>query len=898
MAETTGPVPIQRLDYQPPDYLVDAVDLIFDLRDDGATVTSRLAMRRNPDTGGGGAPLVLDGQQLELDSIHLDGEPLADNRYTLAPGSLTVAEVPDTFMLDVVTRIDPHTNTSLEGLFVSGGNFFTQCEAEGFRRITYFPDRPDVMARYTTTIVADAARFPVLLSNGNRIDGGTLDNGRHWAKWEDPFPKPSYLFALVAGALESLDDRFTTASGRVVTLRVFVRPEDLDKCQHAMESLKRSMRWDEEVYGLEYDLDTFMIVAVSDFTMGAMENKGLNIFNTAYVLAKPETATDTDYRLIEGVVAHEYFHNWTGNRVTCRDWFQLSLKEGLTVFRDQQFSADMGGDAVKRIIDVRRLRATQFTEDSGPMAHPVRPESYIEINNFYTATVYQKGAEVVRMIHTLLGPERYRAGIDLYLSRHDGQAVTIEDFVSAMEDAGEIDLGQFRLWYSQAGTPEIAIEDSFNPDDGLYSLTVRQTSPATPGQDRKLPLHIPLALGFLDDDGRPLPVHLEGEDTDPVATPAPAGGIAASGIGDETRVVELKEAQRTFRFAGLSQRPVPSLLRGFSAPVALRGQPRDRLLFLFRHDVDPFARWDAGQQLATQLLLDGIVDEGGAGAIPLDRAFIDAFAATLTDESLDPAFRAEALSIPGEAFLADQLTTVDFEVIHRVRKTALRSIATALHDPLIETYRANGDDGPYRIDPVSVGRRALKSVCLETLAAGEDVEEAVRLADRQFHDAGNMTDMLAALSVLSHLDRPERSAALASFYDRWHDDALVMDKWFGLQARSLLPDTLDRVRALTDHAAFDWTNPNRVRSLIGAFAVGNPVRFHRPDGAGFAFLADGVVRLDRINPQLGARLVMPLGRWRRHPPAVQDKMKDALRKILATPNISPDSYEIASKSLA
>ncbi len=590
--DVAPPRPVRLAEYRPPAFLIDTVDLVFELEDSDTRVKSRLRIKRNPESFDRSAALHLDGEELALVSVALDGEPLGPNRYELpAEGGLIVADVPDAFMLDIETRISPETNTALSGLYMSGGNFCTQCEPEGFRRITYFADRPDVMARYTTKIIADKGRFPVLLSNGNPVERGEMGDGRHWAKWVDPHPKPSYLFALVAGDLVAVPDRFTTRSGKEVALAIWVRRGDEDKCGHAMASLKKAMRWDEDVFGLEYDLDVFNIVAVSDFNMGAMENKGLNIFNTRYVLAKPDTATDTDYQNIEAVIAHEYFHNWTGNRVTCRDWFQLSLKEGLTVFRDQEFSADQGSRAVRRIAEVRTLRAIQFPEDDGPLAHPVRPDSYIRIDNFYTPTVYNKGAELVRMIHTLIGKEGFRRGMDLYIRRHDNHAATIEDFVAAMQDAGGVDLGQFKRWYEQAGTPEITIEDRWDPVARSYELTAQQKVPPTPGQPNKLPMLIPLAMGLIGPEGGELPTRLEDE--------------AAGRTG--TRVLPLADLHQSFRFVDVPAPPVPSLLRGFSAPVKLKDVPLDRLKFLAVHDTEPFARWEAGQQVATKLLLDRIV---------------------------------------------------------------------------------------------------------------------------------------------------------------------------------------------------------------------------------------------------------------------------------------------------
>src|SRR5215831_5181799 len=866
--DVTPPQPVRLADYRPPAFLIDAVDLVFDLDGKDTRVKSRLAIRRNPAASDTAAPLHLDGEDLTLVSLALNGEPLGDNRYQLpAGGGLIITDVPDAFTLDVETRIAPEDNTQLSGLYMSGGNFCTQCEPEGFRRITYFIDRPHVMARYTTTIVADKSGFPVLLSNGNPVEHGESGNGRHWAKWVDPHPKPSYLFALVAGDLIPVRDRFTTRSGKAVALAIWVRGGDEDKCGHAMASLKKAMRWDEEVFGLEYDLDVFNIVAVSDFNMGAMENKGLNIFNTRYVLAKPETATDTDYQNIEAVIAHEYFHNWTGNRVTCRDWFQLSLKEGLTVFRDQEFSADQGSRAVRRIGDVRSLRAMQFPEDDGPLAHPVRPDSYIRIDNFYTPTVYNKGAELVRMIHTLLGRDGFRRGMDLYIRRHDNQAVTIEDFVSAMQDASGVDLGQFKLWYEQAGTPEITIEDRWDPAARCYELTAEQKIPPTPGQPEKSPMLIPLAMGLLASDGTELPTRLEGE----------------TEIRNGTRVITLAEPRETFRFVDVPAPPVPSLLRGFSAPVKLKDVPLERLKFLAINEPEPFARWEAGQQVATRVLLEGIrACRSGAKPPPLDPDLVAAMRRTLADADIDPAFAAEALILPSEAFLADQLEVVDVDAIHTARETARVEIGRALSMELASAYVALADSGPYQVDGPAIGRRALRNTCLGYLAAA-DAEKGAALTKAQFDARANMTDVLAALTVLADLDRPERPAALARFYATWSRDDLVIDKWFALQARSSLPGTVHRVRQLTLHPAFERKNPNRVRALVGAFVQGNQFRFHDASGVGYVFLADEVITLDPINPTTAARLVQPLGTWRRHNTARQELMRQQLERILAMP---------------
>src|SRR6516162_6880366 len=687
-SDVNPPQPVRLADYRPPAFLIDTVDLVFDLNGSNARVKSRLGMRRNPAAFDPTAPLQLDGEALALVSLALDGQPLGDNRYQLpAGGGLILTDVPDAFTLDVETRIAPEDNTQLSGLYMSGGNFCTQCEPEGFRRITYFIDRPDVMARYTTTIVADKSRFPVLLLNGNPVEHGESGNGRHWEKWVDPHPKPSYLFALVAGDLIPVRDCFTTRSGKAVALAIWVRRGDEDKCAHAMASLKKAMRWEEEVFGLEYDLDVFNIVAVSDFNMGAMENKGLNIFNTRYVLAKPETATDTDFENIESVIAHEYFHNWTGNRVTCRDWFQLSLKEGLTVFRDQQFSADQGSAAVRRIAEVRTLRAAQFPEDDGPLAHPVRPQSYLRIDNFYTATVYNKGAELVRMIHTLLGPDGFRRGMDLYIRRHDNHAATIEDFIAAMQDASGVDLGRFRLWYEQAGTPEIAVAERWDAEAGVYELDIAQKLPPTPGQPEKSPMPIPLAMGLLAPDGAELPTRLDGE--------------AESRVG--TRILTLGEAEQRYRFVGLGVRPVPSLLRGFSAPIRLTGVPLDRLKFLAIHEPEPFARWEAGQQAATCILLDGVAAYRRGAMPPLDADLTAAMRRTLAGADRDPAFAAEALGLPSEAFLADQLAIADVDAVHAVREAARAAIGRALRAEFAAAYKRLADRGPYSIDAIAIG---------------------------------------------------------------------------------------------------------------------------------------------------------------------------------------------------
>jgi aminopeptidase N len=776
--------------------------------------------------------------------------------------------MPDTAVLEIETQIAPKDNTELSGLYTSNGSYFTQCEAEGFRRITYFPDRPDVMSRFTVSITADKARVPVMLSNGNPSAVEDAGSGRHRITWTDPHPKPSYLFALVAGDLVAVKDSFTTRSGRNVELGIWVRRGDEDRCAHAMRSLKTSMKWDEDVFGLEYDLDVFNIAAVSDFNMGAMENKGLNVFNTKYVLAKPETATDTDYQGIETVIAHEYFHNWTGNRVTCRDWFQLSLKEGLTVYRDQEFSADQGSRVVKRIGDVRALRGAQFREDAGPLAHPVQPDHYITIDNFYTATVYNKGAEVIRMMATIIGREAFRRGMDLYFQRHDNHAVTINDFAQAMQDASGVDLMAFRRWYHQAGTPQVTAAATHDAAARRYTLTLKQHTAPTPGEPEKQPLVIPVVMGLLDDGGHEI----------------------------ASRTLLLSEPEQSFVFDGIDRPPVPSLLRRFSAPVKLSGLPLAQLQFLAAHDTDPFVRWESGQQYATQLLLDMAAAWRRGETVPLATGLIEALAATLRAGDADPAFAAEALMLPSESFLADQMAVVDVDAIHAVRSMARIAVGTALAAELRATYDRLTDTGPYRIDGDSIGRRALRNACLAYLAADGNASGVAR-AKAQFDASQNMTDVLAAMATLSAIDCAERRAVLDAFHARWRGDDLVLDKWFAIQAMSPLPDTLDAVRALSRHADFDLRNPNRMRALIASFASGNQVRFHDASGAGYRFLSDIIITLDPMNSQVAARLVPPLGQWRRFDEARQALMKQELQRILDTPNLSKGTFEMASRSL-
>jgi aminopeptidase N len=868
-------------DYQPPAYLIDETHLDFQLDEEQTLVDTRLKLRRNP----AAQPvdvLELDGAELELVVIEIDGEPLAESAYTLTEDKLHLLSPPEQFELRCVTRIAPQNNTSLEGLYKSRTMFCTQCEAEGFRKITYYLDRPDVMSVFTVRVEADAERYPVLLSNGNLVDSGNTrtgrhGNGRHWTTWNDPFPKPSYLFALVAGELEQVTDSFTTASGREVALHIFVEAKDLDKCDHAMRSLKNSMRWDEDVFGREYDLDVFNIVAVDDFNMGAMENKSLNIFNTSCVLAHPDTTTDQAFQRVEAVVAHEYFHNWSGNRVTCRDWFQLSLKEGFTVFRDAEFSADMGSRTVKRVEDAGVLRSIQFAEDAGPMAHPVRPDSYIEISNFYTVTIYEKGAEVVRMIHTLLGPEDFRRGSDLYFERHDGQAVTCEDFVAAMEAASGRDLTQFRRWYSQAGTPELTVSDDWDEASGSYTLTVSQHCPPTPGQPDKEPFLIPLKMGLLGDAGS-LRLQLAGEADD------------VESEDNTSRVLELTERSQQFTFTGLPERPVPSLLRGFSAPVKLHyPYTREQLAFIMSRDSDGFSRWDASQQLAIQ-----VITEAQAGDV--DPLLLGAFGDLLADETLDPAMVAEALRMPGENYLADLAQVVDVEAIHRGRHKVRHAIGTQLRELLTRRYHGLASTDPYQSDSEQVAARSLRNSCLAYLALAD--EAGVQLALAQYREAGNMTDRQAALTTVVNCgSESQRAELLEDFYNTWQHESLVVNQWFQVQALCAQPGNLERVRALMEHPAFSMRNPNKVRALVGAFCSANPINFHRADGGGYQLLVDVVSELNNSNPQIASRLLTPLTRWRRYGER-SEQMREALETIAALPSLSKDVFEVVTKSLA
>ncbi len=876
-----APAMVYLKDYAPPVFLISTVELDLDLKSDFARVTATLAIHRNPKSADLKAPLILDGDELELESVALDGMQLSTTAYAVDAKHLTIVAVPDQFTLKTVCKIRPEQNTKLMGLYASKDGYFTQCEAEGFRRITYFIDRPDVMARYSVTIHADKVRYPVLLSNGNLMADGDEPANRHWARWQDPFPKPSYLFAMVAAKLDKREDSFVTASGRTARLQIYVEPGKLDQCGFAMRALKKAMKWDEDVFGLELDLDQYMIVAVGDFNMGAMENKGVNIFNTKYVLARPDIATDSDFMYIDRVVAHEYFHNWTGNRVTCRDWFQLSLKEGLTVFRDQEFGADVYSRALARIQEVRNLRAAQFPEDAGPMAHPVRPQSYMEISNFYTATVYEKGAEVVRMIHTLIGRESFRKGMDLYFQRFDGQAVTTDDFVQAMQDASGVDLTQFKRWYDQAGTPVVEVSGAYDAQAKHYTLTAKQSCPPTPGQPEKLPFHIPFAVGLAGADGKEMPLQLEGE----------------SQALSTTRVLSLRLPEERFVFVGVPARPVPSLLRGFSAPVILKyAYSTDELTHLLGRDSDAFNRWEAGQRLALEILVRGIPASQAGKSPVFPDSFVAAFARVLTDARNDPAFAAEALSLPSEGYIAEQVEVVDPDAIHRVRVELRRHLARSLRKELLDAYSAQRVTGPYSPDAGSAARRALRNLCLSYLMELDDARMR-SLTMEQFDGADNMTDAMAALSTLANYECPERRDALDRFYVRWKAEPLVVDKWLGVQATSRLAGTLVEVMRLMSHEAFNIRNPNKVYALIGGFRS-NQVRFHAADGAGYRFLADQVIALDALNPTVAARMARGFDRWRKFDSGRQVHAKAALERIRDTRGLSTDTLEVVSRALA
>ena len=883
-------------DYRPPPFTIETTDLHFDLYEDHACVVSKLLFKRSG--GSDVTSLRLHGQLLKLEKIFINGQLVNSDQYIQDDESLTVPALDGLlgasfgeFLFECHTRIEPQKNTALEGLYKSKKMFCTQCEAEGFRRITYYLDRPDVMSIFTTTVAAEKAKYPVLLSNGNKLASGDVDGApdRHWVTWEDPFKKPSYLFALVAGDLLSLDDTFVTCSDREIELRIFVEEKDIDKCDHAMLSLKNSMRWDEEVYGREYDLDIFMIVAVDDFNMGAMENKGLNVFNTSCVLASPQTTTDFSFQRVEAVVAHEYFHNWSGNRVTCRDWFQLSLKEGFTVYRDSEFSADMGSRTVKRIEDVSFLQTVQFAEDGGPMAHSVRPDSYMEISNFYTVTIYEKGAEVVRMIALLLGPEKFRAGSDLYFDRHDGQAVTTEDFVKAMEDASGIDLGQFRNWYYQAGTPVISIQSEFDADNKRYTLHVSQSCPDTPGQSNKKPLTVPLRLGLLGSDGKDLPLRLLVDD---------------ASTSETDRVLSVTQEEQQFVFEGLESEPIPSLLRGFSAPVRLLyDYSRADLLFLMVNDSDGFNRWNASQLLTIGLIEELQSDLAAGRDLALPQSLVDAYAGVLdsmlSDPSVDKAMVAQLLSLPTVGFLIERADVADVESIHLVREFLLNGLAARFYSSFLDVYTNNTVNAEYAADAESIARRSLRNLALSYLIRS-DMDEAVTLAQHQFVQASNMTDQLSGLRCLvnngARVAVELKRDALASFYKQWSHEPLVVDQWFVVQAVCQLPGSLAQVKQLLQHADFDIRNPNKVRSLIGAFCGQNHVGFHDASGEGYEFLADQVLVLDKLNPQIASRLLMPLTRWKKFSAKRQGLMQAQLRRIKAQEELSKDLFEIVEKS--
>ncbi|KAM6551825.1 hypothetical protein CsatB_001633 [Cannabis sativa] len=888
-SEMDAPKEIFLKDYKKPDYYFDTVDLKFTLGEEKTIVSSKITVL--PRVEGSSSPLVLDGQDLKLLSVKINGKELKEDEYQVDSRHLTLRSLPSgAFTLEIVTEIYPQKNTSLEGLYKSSGNFCTQCEAEGFRKITFYQDRPDIMAKYTCYIEADKTLYPVLLSNGNLVDQGELEGGKHFSLWEDPYKKPCYLFALVAGPLESRDDIFVTRSGRKVSLRIWTPAQDVPKTAHAMYSLKAAMKWDEDVFGLEYDLDLFNIVAVPDFNMGAMENKSLNIFNSKLVLASPETASDADYAAILGVIGHEYFHNWTGNRVTCRDWFQLSLKEGLTVFRDQEFSSDMGSRTVKRIADVMRLRNYQFPQDAGPMAHPVRPHSYIKMDNFYTVTVYEKGAEVVRMYKTLLGSQGFRKGMDLYFKRHDGQAVTCEDFFAAMRDANDADFANFLHWYSQAGTPTVKVTSAYNPEARTYSLKFSQDVPPTPGQSVKEPMFIPVAMGLLDSTGRDMPLSSVYHD-------GKLESIASDDKPVYSTVLRVTKKEEEFVFSDVTERPIPSLLRGYSAPIRLESDLTDSdLSFLLAHDSDEFNRWEAGQVLARKMMLSLVADFQQNKQLVLNPQFVHGLRSILSDSSLDKEFIAKAITLPGEGEIMDMMEVADPDAVHAVRTFIKKQLASELKEELLTTVTNNRSSKEYQFDHSNLARRALKNIALAYLASLEE-PALTELALNEYRSATNMTDQFAALAALSQSPGKSRDDILADFYNKWQNDFLVVNKWFALQAMSDIPGNVENVRNLLNHPAFDLRNPNKVYSLIGGFC-GSPVNFHAKDGSGYRFLGEIVLQLDKINPQVASRMVSAFSRWRRYDETRQNHAKAQLEKIMSTNGLSENVFEIASKSLA
>ena len=872
------PQTIYLKDYQVPEFLIDKTSLVFDLQDEYCRVSSTLSIRRNPESSQSSGPLFLHGgMELDLQQVQVDNQIVTEKDYRRTDEGLVINQVPDSCVIRIEVLIKPHLNTTMMGLYKSRTMYCTQCEAEGFRNITFYLDRPDVMSEFTTKLIADKQQFPILLSNGNAIDQGELEGNRHFATWHDPFKKPAYLFALVAGNLSVVEDSFTTCTNREILLQIFVEEKDLNKCDHAMLSLKNSMRWDEQVYGREYDLNRFMIVAVDDFNMGAMENKGLNIFNTSAVLANPKTTTDAAFQRVEGIVAHEYFHNWSGNRVTCRDWFQLSLKEGFTVYRDSQFSADMNSPVVKRIEDVVYLRTHQFAEDAGPMSHPVQPDAYMEINNFYTLTVYEKGAEVVGMIHSLLGDTKFRQGSDLYFSRHDGQAVTIEEFVAAMEEVSSIDLKQFRRWYKQSGTPQVDVQSHYDREAKTYSLSFNQSCPVTPGQSNKQPFYIPIKLGLVGPDGNDLPLNQQ---------------------GDQSIVFSLYEQNQTLVFENIQQPPVPSLLRGFSAPIKLNYEySSDELAHLMANDSDGFNRWDAGQKLSLKVLNQLIEDAKADRDLVMDQQLIGVFDALLSDHSLDPAMVNLMLQLPSEAQLHEQAETIYVESIHRAREFARQSIAKALQDKLIETYQRLTEKQDYAPEAEQIGKRALRNCVLGYLMEVKSV--GPELAWQQFNNARNMTDKAAALSALVNCKTADSYTlkALKAFEIDYAEETLAMNLWLQIQATSKLINGLDRVKALMSHPAFSINNPNKARSLLGAFCSANPINFHNNDGSGYGFLQEQIIALNALNPQVAARLVTPLTRWKKLPEPNRQLMRDALQQIANHPGLVKDIQEIVTKSL-
>jgi aminopeptidase N len=897
-----APQAIDLADYLPPAFLISRVELEVDIVPGRASVRSTLHIARNAASPAGPQPLVLDGEDLELVALSIDGRALDPASYRVDASRLTIAQVPEAFRLEAVVRFDPWKNTRLEGLYAAASGLVTQCEAEGFRRITYFVDRPDVMARYSVTLCAEKAPFPRLLANGNLVGHGDGEPegwfaasiepareaaGRHWARWEDPFAKPSYLFAMVAANLELLEDHFTTRSGKNALLQIYVEPGKLDQAGFAMQALHKCMRWDEEAFGLELDLERFMIVAVSDFNAGAMENKGLNIFNTKYILARADTATDMDYYGVDKVIAHEYFHNWTGNRVTCRDWFQLSLKEGLTVYRDQEYSADHYSRPVVRIQEVRDLRNRQFPEDAGPMAHPVRPESYVEVNNFYTSTVYEKGAEVVRMYATLLGKEEFRRGMDLYFQRHDGHAVTCDDFRAAMADANGADLAQFERWYSQSGTPVVECRGKYDAARKTYTLELAQSCPPTPGQPAKLPFVIPFAVGLVDPQGRDVPLRMEG-----------AAAIAPRADGSATAVLRLTDERHRFVFTGVEAAPVPSLLRGFSAPVQVsHDYGDDELLHLMAHDADAFNRWEAGQALATRILLARVEELRAGKPMTAPPDYLEALGRAVSDGSRDPAFAAEVLQLPSEGYLAERMEVADPDAIHEARTSLMREAAVRFRTRFEGAFRHFSVAGPYSPDAQAAGRRALRNAALSYVALIDDATSRA-LAFLEFRRAENMTDAIAALGCLANSQGAERDRALSMFHTRWKAEALVVDKWFRVQAGAWLVGTLDRVKALASHPDFDLRNPNRARALVHAFALDNPLHFHAADGSGYRWVAEQVVVLDRLNPQVASRLARAFDRWRKYDAGRQAHAASALESIRAAEGLSANVAEVVGRALS